>query len=382
MLTIILVIIFLACAAADAVSAGLEMMETKSTLTMCYRKILGGSDYEAFGNLDTGINLGGDNIFKLDNFTIAGEEPTTEEYEELQRRMRAEVLPRIDALLPALFNEIAGLSTTFEDFRSRVTMGVEHILVDRARGIYPAKGVTTLGDRPEDCVVTSSKIQSMGADRAHEVLLDLEYGLRRGGFRGKYIYRLGGFPMARGTELQLAAVPYAVKMFMIAEARLKHGCRNVLWVDSRMYPLRDITPIFDHIRAHGIFFFAQRHGATPGYLFPATRRLLHVLTGLDPVDVKLYTAGPAVGFNFDDPLAQEFFDQIYQLMDQGNSHVSCMPDEHVWTALANGPRYRHMVEASLDLAWRLLVGPGTGSGRAVPDGHYGDTFFLHRVKDT
>ncbi|MCE3278011.1 MAG: hypothetical protein K0S44_202 [Bacteroidetes bacterium] len=49
-------------------------------------------------------------------------------------------------------------------------------------------------------------------------------------------------------------VPYAFKAWAINEA-VKKGYETIIWMDSAVYPSRDITPFIDHINQHGYIFF-------------------------------------------------------------------------------------------------------------------------------
>jgi len=96
---------------------------------------------------------------------------------------------------------------------------------------------------------------------------------------------------------------YNFKIFSFREA-FKRGHNVVLWVDSSLYAIKDVMPIFDYINDNGIFLFKS------GYPLSATTTDAFLsfkgITRESLIDVPEFATG-AVGIRIDNPIGNEFF---------------------------------------------------------------------------
>ncbi len=72
------------------------------------------------------------------------------------------------------------------------------------------------------------------------------------GYKGHFIYRIGGWPNLDEESLKYAHVLFAFKPFFFKEVK-NMGYKNVLWLDSSILPLKPLDCIFEKIEKNGYF---------------------------------------------------------------------------------------------------------------------------------
>jgi hypothetical protein len=263
-----------------------------------------------------------------------------EDYSNLSEKLSAIDLRN---LLTKLYSEFGHRPhSSFEKFLGRCSRGLHQAFFDPVRGKKPLKSMVVLNGGGEDCVISSVPYAKDYPDLLQDQIIALE----KLGFRGTFIAYFGAIPTPTGEEPQLAGVPYAWKIFALREA-FQLGHRRVLWVDAALYPLRDLSPLFEEIEQHGFV----THSVAPnrwkwGYetvpaapqrgwgrhIFPATRRLLHSLTGVDVLTRRHFIAA-AFGMRADHPCTQPFLERFYEMARMGTPFLSELPEEFVISAI-------------------------------------------------
>lgn len=107
--------------------------------------------------------------------------------------------------------------------------------------------------------------------------------------------------------------PYAFKIYAIEEAR-RLGYDQILWVDASVYPVKDITPVFDWLTEKGIFLEEAGHYAGQW----ANENALNYfgLTKEQAMLMPMFSAG-FCGFDFRNPISQQFFAEWKESMLNG-----------------------------------------------------------------
>lgn len=107
--------------------------------------------------------------------------------------------------------------------------------------------------------------------------------------------------------------PYAFKIYAIERARAL-GYDQILWVDSSVYPVKDITPVFDWLTEKGIFLEEAGHYAGQW----ANQNALNYfgVTKDEAMKMPMFSAGYC-GFDFRNPISQEFFAEWKEAMLNG-----------------------------------------------------------------
>lgn len=117
----------------------------------------------------------------------------------------------------------------------------------------------------------------------------------------------------KGCPRHIGDGQYNFKVFCFNEA-FKAGHKVVIWVDSSIYPIKDIMPIFDYVNDKGLFFFKSGYPLSA----TATDRLLSYIgcKREELVDVPEFATG-VVGINIDNPLGAHFFASWERMMHAG-----------------------------------------------------------------
>jgi hypothetical protein len=89
-------------------------------------------------------------------------------------------------------------------------------------------------------------------------ILRIDKALKKIGYKGHFIVRIGGWPNTEQGDLQLSHVPYAFKPCFFEEAK-NLGYKNVLWLDSSIIPLKELTSVFKKIEDTGYFGYISCH---------------------------------------------------------------------------------------------------------------------------
>jgi hypothetical protein len=99
--------------------------------------------------------------------------------------------------------------------------------------------------------------------------------------------------------------PYAFKIYAIERAR-EQGYNQILWLDASVYPVKDITPVFDWLTEKGIFMEEAGHYCgtwSPDYVLN-----YFGITKEEAMKMPMFSAG-FCGFDFRNPVSIEFFDK-------------------------------------------------------------------------
>jgi len=86
----------------------------------------------------------------------------------------------------------------------------------------------------------------------------IKKALKKIGFKGHFIYRIGGWPDLKGGSLKLAHVPYSFKPCFIKEVK-EMGYELVLWLDASIRPIKSLDFVFKSIEEKGYFFYPSGH---------------------------------------------------------------------------------------------------------------------------
>jgi len=95
------------------------------------------------------------------------------------------------------------------------------------------------------CYTSYNKNYSQGIERLKKALALI-------GYKGHFIYRIGGWPNLEQGSLKYSHVLFAFKPFFFREVK-NMGYENVLWLDSAILPLQSLDTIFEKIEKNGYF---------------------------------------------------------------------------------------------------------------------------------
>ena len=284
---------------------------------------------------------------------------TNEDYIEVQKQIRnINIIPTVEALYKSLPPFLK--YTTFEDFLGRCSKGLVQVLIDPEKGYLPEKKLVKIGEGGDRCIVTCGPYNGKYPSYVNSIVM----GLKEQGFNGYFYYLIGGWPNPTGKEIKYVGVPYSFKIFTMLEAQ-KLGFNNILWIDSACYPIRDLTPLFDHIEQKGALLnsFLVPTDAWQ-YIFPQTAEVLRQLTGTNVLFWTYYVNTIAFGLKMDTQEAREIVETYYKLADLGTPFLSTYPEEWVLTAILGQPKFSHWHRNHIN---NLIVGSLTNSDDSLEE---------------
>lgn len=122
--------------------------------------------------------------------------------------------------------------------------------------------------------------------------------------------------------------PYAFKIYAIEKAR-EVGYEQILWLDASVYPVKDISPVFDWLTEKGIFMEEAGHYA--GTWAPPYVLKYFGITKAEAMTMPMFSAG-FVGFDFLNPISVEFFAEWKEAMLNGMFKGNWEDSRHDMTA--------------------------------------------------
>lgn len=295
--------------------------------------------------------------------------PTTDEsvdqVEKVQKIMHAkDVRDLVDALYPEPSLLAAKLNSK-EDFYTRCMRGFRQTLIDQKKGWLPKKELIEINGGGRDCVVLSCPIHP----KYEKLLLSLVDALKEIGFKGAVFYRIGGYPVPTGEEVRFVAVPYSFKIFTMLEA-YQLGYKNLLWLDSAVYPMKSLDPLFRKIENEGVLISWKKFRKNG--LLPETQKILKELTGYEPGFFS-HVSMQVFGLRMDLPWVGQFIEDYYEMCRLGTPFISCYPEEHVISALM------HKYKSHVSLPYPKIILASVEDNRFLVDAKkQGYHFFLRR----
>jgi hypothetical protein len=165
---------------------------------------------------------------------------------------------------------------------------------------YPHLNVLVLNTTPEDkecCIISYASY-----NKTYPQLLEFLLGRLKDTFKGHVLYRIGGWPNMENGCLAHSDCPYGFKACAFQEA-YDLGYKKILWLDSLLNPLKDLTPLFDAIEKNTAMY---RYDAYFSEKF-INRNVLEAFNlTFDEVKSYKHMAAGIFGLNFHKPLAVEF----------------------------------------------------------------------------
>lgn len=146
-----------------------------------------------------------------------------------------------------------------------------------------------------------------GQDRLKDALYRLRY-------KGGFMFWRDQYP--EGCPAQ-SAVPYAFKLYAI-QAALKQGYRQILWLDSSMYPVKPVDHIFKTMRESG--HFVIQDGWNVGQWCSDAALAGFGIDREEAFNIPCILAG-VLGLNFDNARTADFFGAWMQKCNDGFSFL-------------------------------------------------------------
>lgn len=307
-------------------------------------------------------------ISSINPFLIDVEPTTGQSLEQVEMVQEIMHTKDIQDLVDSLYPEPGLLGSKLnskEDFYTRCMRGFRQTLIDQKKGWLPKKELIEINGGGRDCVVLSCPIHP----KYENLLLSLVDALKEIGFKGAVFYRIGGYPVPTGEEVRFVAVPYSFKIFTMLEA-YQLGYKNLLWLDSAVYPMKSLDPLFRKIENEGVLISWKKFRKNG--LLPETQKILKELTGYEPGFFS-HVSMQVFGLRMDLPWVGQFIEDYYEMCRLGTPFISCYPEEHVISALM------HKYSAHVSLPYPKIILASVEDNRFLVDAKkQGYHFFLRR----
>ncbi|HEY4255019.1 MAG TPA: hypothetical protein VGM34_01565 [Chlamydiales bacterium] len=182
-------------------------------------------------------------------------------------------------------------------------------------------------EEKECCVITYASFNQHYPEAVEKLRAQLE----KVGFRGHFIYRIGGWPDLEGGSLALAHVPYAFKPCFFQEAK-RLGYQNVLWLDCSMRPVRSLDEVFQQIASQGYFLYPS--GTV---LAPVCSKQAIEAFGLTEEDARTISsiAAGVMGLNVTHPKGAEALEMWMNAARNGLGFFSPRPEQNAFSIIVH-----------------------------------------------
>lgn len=238
--------------------------------------------------------------------------PTLEDYQRIQHYFLNGRRPNLDLYLSQKQNGHAKFCRMFD------------LKLIGDQGELPLFERHCFGVDEEDkqrCILLYASYNGIYPEKVRRLLLEIE----ESGYRGHLLLRIGGFPNTPNGGLRIAHIPYAFKVAFLKEAQLL-GYTQVLWLDSALHPLTDLSPIFDTIAQEGHFLL------TVGSLEDNLPSHHPDAAGFLGIDVAMYSqiphlAAAAIGLNMADPRSLRLLSDWYRATEAVAPYMTLFPEE-------------------------------------------------------
>ncbi len=147
--------------------------------------------------------------------------------------------------------------------------------------------------------------------------------LKRSGFSGHFLYRMGGWPDIKGGSLKFMHVPYSFKLCMIKEAA-RLGYQQIVWVDSAVIPFQHFNRVFEYLERDGYFFID--HLTTVGRHDSPKVIEAFSLSEEERFSIPQIQAS-LIGVNMENPRVREFLDECFIQMEKLEGFLSPRPEQ-------------------------------------------------------
>lgn len=151
------------------------------------------------------------------------------------------------------------------------------------------------------------------------------------GFKGHFVYRIGGWPDLKNGSLKLAHVPYAFKPCFLKEID-ELGYELVLWLDASIRPMKNLDLVFRQIEEKGYFFYPSGHTLAPY----CNREVMEAMGEAvqNAKEIESVAAG-IFGLNLKTTKGRELMNRWYAAAQDEVPFFSSRPDQNSLSILVN-----------------------------------------------
>ena len=293
-------------------------------------------NFEPFVNTDTIFFLTEENPFLIN--IIDKDEYSYYDYLNIEEQLNNKNI-KINKIIENLY------SNSFykiDDFKKRITKGINQKLIDTSNNLLPIKKLFKLGNGGDGtkCFVCCTSLECDSRLNASKQIIK---SLENVNYHGHFYLFTGGFPNPTGTEMKYVGVPYCFKIFMMLEAQ-KLGFNKIIWIDSGCYALNNPDYLFDLLSKNNIIGKAiYENNNFNNMIFKEINKLLNKIIKCTLNNDSIYLETIIFGLNLDSDIVQNLIKEYYEMVKIGWTFFSIFPEEIVLSSLLNKPEYKELV---------------------------------------
>jgi hypothetical protein len=159
-------------------------------------------------------------------------------------------------------------------------------------------------------------------------LLGIISDLKREGYQGHVIFRVGGYPLTEYGGLRLAHVPYSFKVLSLIEASLL-GYEEVLWLDCSIHPTNNLSRVFAQLKRNGTFLLSTGGNLYYDYKYNILPDAAVISSGLEVKDLRKipHVIAGVIGISFKHENGHKFIKEWYRLTTLVHPAITLYPEE-------------------------------------------------------
>ncbi len=178
----------------------------------------------------------------------------------------------------------------------------------------------------ENCIICYASFNSNFSKK----ITRLSKRLKDSGFKGHFLYRIGGFPDVKGGSLKLIHVPYSFKVCLFREVE-KLGYKRVLWMDTSFKPLKNFAHLFDVIQKDG-YFMAALYGDSLRLRSSKKVQQSFNLSDAEMLSIQEVASG-LIGVDFSQQKGREIIANWYKAAEELDPYLSPRPEQSAIAAI-------------------------------------------------
>ena len=178
----------------------------------------------------------------------------------------------------------------------------------------------------ENCIICYASFNSNFAKKIKR----LSKRLKESGYKGHFLYRIGGFPDIKGGSLKLIHVPYSFKVCLFREAQ-KLGFKKVFWMDTSFKPLKNFDALFEMIKKNG-YFISSLNGYSLRMRASKKVKDAFSLSDEEMLSIREIASG-LIGVDFSQQTGRDIIDKWYKAAEDLDPYLSPRPEQSAIAAI-------------------------------------------------
>lgn len=199
-------------------------------------------------------------------------------------------------------------------------------LVDLNNFVYPDLVRIPINSTMSDlsrCIIIYVSMQFNKIEILRENIYRVIESLKRFGYSGHLIYRIGGWPNMEDGCLSHCHVPYGFKACAFKEV-VKLGYKKVIWMDSIMQIIKPLNLLFDWVERNNCLY---RFSYYPLSVYANDLFIESFNLKKEELETIPHIATGIIGLNLENENVLQFIEAWHESVLQENGYFSFFPDQ-------------------------------------------------------